>query len=184
MASPADRFRPVREVEPGRHAVAAPRRPDLRSRPGAIARGTRTGAGAAGASAGPGAVEFERVVPASGNLAVAGKQFWLGPARAGITVTSDRRSSRVKRGSHATSRAVSGPNSSSLHPSSWPRCAATCCSSPRSSQPAVSRSLRTMSAKSSHRPSPSLKESSVDPTTVVLHARRDADIRGVLWTKR
>jgi hypothetical protein len=35
----------------------------------------------------PGAVEFERVVPASGNLAVAGKQFWLGPARAGITVT-------------------------------------------------------------------------------------------------
>jgi transposase InsO family protein len=35
----------------------------------------------------PGAVEFERVVPASGNLAVAGKQFWLGPDRAGITVT-------------------------------------------------------------------------------------------------
>jgi hypothetical protein len=32
-------------------------------------------------------VEFERVVPASGNLAVAGKQFWLGPARAGVTVT-------------------------------------------------------------------------------------------------
>ncbi|MFC4945662.1 IS481 family transposase [Pseudonocardia sp. GCM10023141] len=34
-----------------------------------------------------GAVEFERVVPASGNLGVAGKQFWLGPVRAGITVT-------------------------------------------------------------------------------------------------
>jgi hypothetical protein len=34
-----------------------------------------------------GPVEFERVVPASGNLAVAGKQFWLGPLRAGITVT-------------------------------------------------------------------------------------------------
>ena len=32
-------------------------------------------------------VEFHRVVPASGNLAVRGKQFWLGPARAGITVT-------------------------------------------------------------------------------------------------
>jgi hypothetical protein len=32
-------------------------------------------------------VEFERVVPASGNLQVAGKQFWLGPARAGVTVT-------------------------------------------------------------------------------------------------
>jgi transposase InsO family protein len=36
-------------------------------------------------SSGP--VEFERVVPASGNLAVAGKQFWLGTARAGVTVT-------------------------------------------------------------------------------------------------
>ena len=35
----------------------------------------------------PGAVEFDRVVPASGNLSVAGKQFWLGPDRAGITVT-------------------------------------------------------------------------------------------------
>ena len=34
-----------------------------------------------------GPVEFERVVPASGNLGVAGKQFWLGPARAGVTVT-------------------------------------------------------------------------------------------------
>ncbi|HEY7103450.1 MAG TPA: IS481 family transposase [Mycobacteriales bacterium] len=36
-------------------------------------------------SSGP--VEFERVVPPSGNLAVAGKQFWLGTARAGVTVT-------------------------------------------------------------------------------------------------
>ena len=34
-----------------------------------------------------GPVEFQRVVPASGNMAVAGKQFWLGPARAGVTVT-------------------------------------------------------------------------------------------------
>ncbi|WP_438817366.1 IS481 family transposase [Streptomyces actuosus] len=34
-----------------------------------------------------GPVEFERVVPASGNLQVAGKQFWLGPARSGLTVT-------------------------------------------------------------------------------------------------
>jgi Integrase core domain len=36
----------------------------------------------------PGApVEFERVVPPSGNLWVARRQFWLGPARAGVTVT-------------------------------------------------------------------------------------------------
>jgi hypothetical protein len=34
-----------------------------------------------------GPLEFDRVVPASGNLAVRGKQFWLGPARAGVTVT-------------------------------------------------------------------------------------------------
>jgi transposase InsO family protein len=34
-----------------------------------------------------GSVEFDRVVPASGNLAVRGKQFWLGPARAGVSVT-------------------------------------------------------------------------------------------------
>jgi transposase InsO family protein len=33
------------------------------------------------------AIEFERVVPASGNMSVAGKQFWLGPARAGVVVT-------------------------------------------------------------------------------------------------
>jgi transposase InsO family protein len=34
-----------------------------------------------------GPVEFDRVVPASGNLAVRAKQFWLGPSRAGVTVT-------------------------------------------------------------------------------------------------
>jgi transposase InsO family protein len=34
-----------------------------------------------------GPVEFDRVVPASGNMQVAGKQFWLGPARSGVMVT-------------------------------------------------------------------------------------------------
>ncbi|MER7202075.1 site-specific integrase [Streptomyces sp. CB01635] len=34
-----------------------------------------------------GPVEFERVVPACGNPQVAGKQFWLGPARSGLSVT-------------------------------------------------------------------------------------------------
>lgn len=33
-----------------------------------------------------GPVEFDRVVPASGNLFAAGRQFWLGPLRAGKTV--------------------------------------------------------------------------------------------------
>ncbi|WP_373308271.1 IS481 family transposase [Microbispora siamensis] len=34
-----------------------------------------------------GPVEFDRVVPASGNMFVAGRQFWLGPDRAGMMVT-------------------------------------------------------------------------------------------------
>ncbi|MGZ4489981.1 MAG: IS481 family transposase [Nocardioidaceae bacterium] len=34
-----------------------------------------------------GAVEFDRAVPASGNLGFAGKQFWLGTLRAGLTAT-------------------------------------------------------------------------------------------------
>jgi hypothetical protein len=34
-----------------------------------------------------GLIEFERVVPASGNLGVAGKQFWLGTSRAGQVIT-------------------------------------------------------------------------------------------------
>jgi transposase InsO family protein len=33
-----------------------------------------------------GPVEFERIVPASGNMDVTGRQFWLGPARAGMVV--------------------------------------------------------------------------------------------------
>jgi hypothetical protein len=33
-----------------------------------------------------GPVEFDRVVPPSGNMWVAGKQFWLGPARAGTVI--------------------------------------------------------------------------------------------------
>jgi hypothetical protein len=34
-----------------------------------------------------GPVEFERVVAASGNLQVAGRQFWLTSVRSGLTVT-------------------------------------------------------------------------------------------------
>ena len=33
-----------------------------------------------------GPVEFDRVVPPSGDLQIAGKQFWLGPARAGTVI--------------------------------------------------------------------------------------------------
>jgi transposase InsO family protein len=34
-----------------------------------------------------GPVEFDRVIPPSGNMQISGKQFWLGPHRAGLTVT-------------------------------------------------------------------------------------------------
>lgn len=66
--APAPAAPPVRPVE-----VGAPREDGDAPPAGAVYRG--------------GAVEFERVVPASGNLGVAGKQFWLGPVRAGVTVT-------------------------------------------------------------------------------------------------
>ncbi|MFC8838505.1 IS481 family transposase [Streptomyces griseoincarnatus] len=101
MQSPADRFTPVPDQErdmlglrvPGMLAVVPSQRtppaepepepvdvppvspglPELVPAPVAVEAG--------------GPVEFERVVPASGNLQVAGKQFWLGPARSGLTVT-------------------------------------------------------------------------------------------------
>ncbi|BCJ29609.1 hypothetical protein Asera_37170 [Actinocatenispora sera] len=51
-----------------------------------------------------GPIAFDRVVPPSGNLMVAGKQFWLGPARAGSRSVSgqtrrdppERRGGRIK----------------------------------------------------------------------------------------
>jgi Integrase core domain len=90
MAFPADRFRPATDNllplklpailrEPPRHSAAPPAptgpAPQPVAAPPIPARWTGGG------------VEFERVVPPSGNLQVAGKQFWLGPARAGLTVT-------------------------------------------------------------------------------------------------
>ena len=89
MATPASQFTPAADVGL-----------ELRLPPGLI---SVTGAGSEAATeeavpeaalaadalaAGPGlAVESERVVPASGNLAVRGQQFWFGPDRAGTTVT-------------------------------------------------------------------------------------------------
>jgi transposase InsO family protein len=106
MASPADRFRPVpaaeREALPLRLPAALSTAPSLQtavvsaaaptaatprpSQPDRPASGAVQDALAVLAWAG-GPVEFDRVVPPSGNLQVAGKQFWLGPARAGLTVT-------------------------------------------------------------------------------------------------
>lgn len=82
--TPAERFQPAsdeqRELLPiwlpaGLSAVPAP--PTVES---------AVNAQAAPAAVDGGPVEFDRVVPPSGNLWVAGRQFWLGPARAGQTV--------------------------------------------------------------------------------------------------
>ncbi|MGA5247445.1 IS481 family transposase [Streptomyces pseudogriseolus] len=97
MQSPADRFTPVADEErdmlglrvPGMLAVVPPQRtPPAESEPvveAPVSPGLPGLAPVPVEAGGP--VEFERVVPASGNLQVAGKQFWLGPARAGLTVT-------------------------------------------------------------------------------------------------
>ncbi|WP_055530608.1 IS481 family transposase [Streptomyces graminilatus] len=99
MDSPADRFTPVPERERGVLGVRVPgvlalvpqqRTPPAEPDPVEVASvpaGLPELAPAAGLVEPGGPVEFERVVPASGNLQVAGKQFWLGPARSGLTVT-------------------------------------------------------------------------------------------------
>lgn len=111
MAVPADRFTPVsgaeRELLPLRLPAILTAQPDPTPaaqemvsdvRPAASKRqdnskssnenGHEAERPAIAAVSWPGGpVEFERVVPASGNLGVAGKQFWLGPARAGQVIT-------------------------------------------------------------------------------------------------
>ncbi|MGW6496843.1 IS481 family transposase [Nonomuraea angiospora] len=102
MAVPADRFTPVgaaeRELLPLRLQAILTAAPDPAPAADAAAATPKrkssdedmpvTGQPAAPAVSWPGGpVEFERVVPASGNLGVAGKQFWLGPARAGQVIT-------------------------------------------------------------------------------------------------
>ncbi|MFI6663311.1 IS481 family transposase [Streptomyces sp. NPDC050523] len=99
MQSPGDRFTPVAEPErevlglrvPGVLALVPeqripPAKPDPVEVPPVLAGPPELVAAAVQLEPG-GPVEFERVVPASGNLQVAGKQFWLGPARSGLTVT-------------------------------------------------------------------------------------------------
>ncbi|EFE68899.1 integrase [Streptomyces viridosporus ATCC 14672] len=96
MQSPGDRFMPVPEQErdvlglrfPGVLALV----PQQRPAPAAVPEPAETELAPVPVPEvvrvdGGGPVEFERVVPASGNLQVAGKQFWLGPSRSGLTVT-------------------------------------------------------------------------------------------------
>ncbi|WP_420711987.1 IS481 family transposase [Streptomyces sp. MMG1533] len=98
MQSPADRFAPVPESErdvlglrvPGVLALVPQQRtaPVIPDPADVVPEGPADPPEAVPVPVGSGGpVEFERVVPASGNLQVAGKQFWLGPTRSGLTVT-------------------------------------------------------------------------------------------------
>ncbi|MET8355297.1 hypothetical protein [Micromonospora sp. NPDC005206] len=98
MAFPADRFaaQPTEEQLPLRlppllsSTIPAPRRPLPTPAPTPPPSVGHTVAPAVPVAVGDSvrlAVEVARVIPASGNLAVCGQQFWLGPAHAGRTIT-------------------------------------------------------------------------------------------------
>ena len=93
MASPAERFstaaaKSEQELLPLRLPsviAVAPAPPPPASQPGGQATAAPPPASGQPYRGGP--VEFERVVPPSGNMQVAGRQFWAGPRRAGVTIT-------------------------------------------------------------------------------------------------
>ena len=92
--TPADRFTPVppaqREVLPVWLPPTLTAAPALSADPVSDSLDDGADWSADGSPAGSpwagGPVEFDRIVPASGNMAVAGRQFWLGPVRSGQTV--------------------------------------------------------------------------------------------------
>jgi Integrase core domain len=88
--TPADRFAPVPDAQrnlvdlwlpAALEGVGAPE-----PEPAGPGADPESIPGPASAPRDGGPVEFDRVVPPSGNLQVAGKQFWLGPARAGTVI--------------------------------------------------------------------------------------------------
>jgi hypothetical protein len=97
MATPADRFSTDRakaeeKLLPVRlpavlalSAAAPPASPAPAGQPAEPAAQPAAPAAVPVYDGGP--MEFERVVPASGNMQVARRQFWLGPDRSGLTVT-------------------------------------------------------------------------------------------------
>jgi transposase InsO family protein len=92
MASPAERFHDAKGSEAEQllplrlPAILSPLPPAEGSQDTGQSPGPRSATAATAASDG-GPVEFERVVPPSGNMEVTGRQFWLGPRRAGVTIT-------------------------------------------------------------------------------------------------
>ena len=81
--TPAERFTPVPEEQ--RQLVELWLPPALETVPTPLASMAATIEPATTEWSG-GPVEFDQVVPPSGNMSMAGRQFWLGPARAGLTV--------------------------------------------------------------------------------------------------
>jgi transposase InsO family protein len=87
--TPADRFAPVPAAQRNLVDLWLPAALEGADAPAPQPAGPGAAAGIsvpASAPQGGGPVEFDRVVPPSGNLQVAGKQFWLGPARAGTVI--------------------------------------------------------------------------------------------------
>jgi hypothetical protein len=80
--TPADRFAPIPNEQ--RQLVDLWLPPTLEASPTAPAVASPGEPAMSGWAGGP--VEFDQVVPPSGNMSVAGRQLWLGPARAGLTV--------------------------------------------------------------------------------------------------
>jgi transposase InsO family protein len=84
--TPADRFAPVPAAQRDLVNLWLPAALDSATAPASGPAEPRTGTAAgppvtaSSTPRGGGPVEFDRVVPPSGNLQVAGKQFWLGPA--------------------------------------------------------------------------------------------------------
>jgi transposase InsO family protein len=89
--TPAERFSPVPPQQQDLiglwlpAALEAASAPAAAEPPAAALPGSAAPSRSAEWTGGP--VEFDRVVPASGNMMVARRQFWLGPHRAGRTVT-------------------------------------------------------------------------------------------------
>ena len=81
--TPAERFTPIPEEQ--RQLVELWLPPALETVPTPLASMAATIEPATTEWSG-GPVEFDQVVPPSGNMSMAGRQFWLGPARAGLTV--------------------------------------------------------------------------------------------------
>jgi hypothetical protein len=86
MASPVDRFEPAPAGERALLPLRLPATLSVAPAPPAELEAPDEPAPPPVSWSSPLAIEFDRVVPPSGNLWVAGKQFWLGPARAGVTV--------------------------------------------------------------------------------------------------